>query len=100
LPASSGGYTLGKRLTEHIFPSSLPYQATVPQLAQHLVAAGTSTADAQHQALGVLQTIVQAQASILAYIDVFQDYALFAAVMVVVAFALRRIDLTAAPAAH
>ena len=47
------------RLTEHIFPSSLPYQATVPQLAQHLVAAGTSTADAPHQALGVLQTIVQ-----------------------------------------
>jgi len=39
--------------------------------------------------------MAESQAAIFAHVDVFRDYALFAAVMVVMALALRRFDLTA-----
>lgn len=34
------------------------------------------------------------------YIDVFRDYAIFAAIAVVLALMLRRVNSTSAPAAH
>ena len=54
---------------------------------------GASPTTAQHQAIGWVGQLVQSQSALLAYIDVFWAYAVFAALMVPLAlFLLRRID--------
>jgi len=84
------------RLTEHLYQSSLPYQEALIRGADALVAKGTAPADAQHQAMGVIEQLVRQQASLLSYIDVFFAFAVVAAVMIVAALVLiRRIDLEA-----
>ena len=52
----------------------------------------TSAADARHQALGIIAQTVEQQATILAYIDVFWSYAVFAILMIAIAILLRRVD--------
>jgi DHA2 family multidrug resistance protein len=79
------------RLTEHIVPSSPTYHDAAQRLAADLVSRGTSTLDAKHQALAALDRAVEQQAAILAYIDVFWSYAVFAVLMVGLALLLRRI---------
>ncbi len=88
------------RLTEHITASSPFYHDALRRLAGEVATQGTSVADAQHQALGVLDRIVEQQAAILAYIDVFWSYAVFAAGMVALAFLLRRLDPSQMAGAH
>ena len=80
------------RLTEHIFPSSPLYQETVGGMTKFLTTQGTPSADAHHQALGLLDRMIEQQASLLAYMDVFWAYAIFAALMIAVAFVLRNVD--------
>jgi len=76
------------RLVEHLFPSSLPYQEALQQATARFVAAGASAADAQRQAYAWLMQQVQAQASLLSYIDVFCGFAVIAALLVPVALLL------------
>jgi DHA2 family multidrug resistance protein len=86
------------RLIEHIIPSSSSYQDALQRIAKELIARGTSVADAPHQALGLIAQLLEQQASLLAYIDVFFGYAVFAVVMIAVAFLLRRVEGTQAHA--
>jgi DHA2 family multidrug resistance protein len=89
------------RLTENIYPSSVPYQETLHAFSGYLSGQGTATPDAQQQALGIIGTMVASQSSILAYIDVFRDYAIFAGLMVLIAFMIRRVEPHGQPqAAH
>jgi DHA2 family multidrug resistance protein len=88
------------RLTEHIVPSSPFYQGTVHKLSELLTTQGTSAADAQQQAVGVIGRMLDQQATLLAYIDVFRDYAIFAAIMIAIAFVLRSVNLTHTASAH
>lgn len=76
------------RLAEHLIPSSLSYQEGLRRAAQHFTTAGSGT---QRQAVGWLGQLVQNQASILAYIDVFWCFAIFAVVMIPVALMLKSI---------
>ena len=58
-------------LTSHLTAANARFQAMVQGTAQQLMAHGTSAADAQKQAYGVVQGILQRQATMLAYIDNF-----------------------------
>ena len=80
------------RLTEHIVASSPYYQDAVRRTSTMLAAQGTPSVDAQHQALGTIGRMIEQQASLLAYIDVFFSYAVFAALMIAIAFLLRRVE--------
>jgi MFS transporter, DHA2 family, multidrug resistance protein len=80
------------RLTANIYPSSIPYQQTIHHLAGALTARGAAPAGVQHQAIGIIGSLIGNQASILAYIDVFRDYAAFSAVMVLLAFLIRHVN--------
>jgi DHA2 family multidrug resistance protein len=88
------------RLTEHIVPSSPFYENAVRGLSDFLETQGRSGVDAQHQALGYLAQMLQQQASLLAYIDVFRDYAIFAALMSVIAFVLRSVERSQSAPVH
>src|SRR5271165_5219331 len=59
------------RLVEQVIPSSAQYQDTLQQATQYFVAQGSSLARAQQQAFAWIGQQVQAQASFLAYMDVF-----------------------------
>ena len=61
---------------------------------------GASAADAKGQAMGVFGQIVQTQATIMAYIDVFHVCAIVAALMIpVVLILVRRVQIGADTAA-
>ena len=77
------------RLVEHITPTAQAYRNAIERLGAYLAAQGAAAADAHRQAIGVLAGIAERQASILAYADVFRDYAMFALTMVCLAFLLR-----------
>ena len=78
-------------LTEHLFQSSLQYQEALRRGVADLVAKGTSAADARHQAIGLIEQMVHAQASLLSYIDVFFALAVIAFCMMFVALLLLRL---------
>jgi DHA2 family multidrug resistance protein len=89
------------RLTEHLMPSSSAYQGTFRQMTEFFLAQGDSQVTAQQHAIGWLGQVVQSQSVLLAYMDVFWACAIFAGVMVPLAFfLLRPIDRQAAPAVH
>ncbi len=90
------------RLVEHVVPSVTSYLEATHRLADYFVQRGASAADAARMALGWMGQAVQAQATILAYIDVFWIACLFSAAMVPFAlFLLQKVDLGAkAPAGH
>jgi len=86
------------RLTEDLYQSSIQYQQALHATAQDLVARGTSYVDAQHQALGVIEQLVQQQASLLSYMDVFRAFAVVSFCMVFVALLfVRKITLGGKP---
>ena len=88
------------RLVESVIPSSVPYQQTLAQ-ATHAFAEGGSGASAPHQALAWIGQQVQAQASLLAYIDVFHVLMLMALGAIPLALILRNVKLGgAAPSGH
>jgi len=87
------------RLVENTAPTSPTFQSTVQQLTQYFMSHGASAGDAKGQAMRYIGQLVQMQATILAYIDVFHVCAIAAAVMIpLVLFLVRRINLSA-PAA-
>jgi MFS transporter, DHA2 family, multidrug resistance protein len=80
------------RLVEGLTPASPQYQAMVQQGAQHFTLSGAALPDVQHQALGFIGQLVQGQAQLLSYIDVYWLLAIIAAVMIPVALMLRPIE--------
>jgi MFS transporter, DHA2 family, multidrug resistance protein len=89
------------RLVEHLVPSSPQYQETLQQMSAHFASNGANQADAQRQAVGWLGQLVQAQASLLSYIDVFWTFAILAAILIpVVLLLLRPVRQRPAQAVH
>jgi DHA2 family multidrug resistance protein len=90
------------RLVEHIEPTSPAYQSTLQQLTKYFMQHGASAADAKGQAMGVFGQMVQSQATIMAYIDVFHVCAIAAALMIpLVLILVRRVQIGAhVPTGH
>jgi MFS transporter, DHA2 family, multidrug resistance protein len=86
-------------LVEQVIPSSPQYQHTLQQATQYFLAQGSSLAQAQSQAFAWIGQQVQAQASYLAYMDVFWVLMLLALLAVPLALSLRKVKLGSAPAA-
>ncbi len=89
------------RLVDHLVPPSTFYQETLRDMAARFAAEGASVADAQRRAYGWLAQQVQAQASLLSYIDVFWGFAMVAALLIPVALVLlRSVEQRGAQVAH
>jgi MFS transporter, DHA2 family, multidrug resistance protein len=89
------------RLIEHVAPSSPGYQDTLQQATHYFLAQGSLSPEAHQQAIGWIGQQVQAQASFLAYMDVFWVLMLISLAAVPLALSLRKVKLGgAAPAAH
>lgn len=89
------------RLIESIIPSSISYQQTMQQVTQYFLHQGSSALEAKQQAFAWIGKTVAAQASYLAYVDVFWTLTLLSAALVPLALALRKVSLGGgAPAAH
>jgi DHA2 family multidrug resistance protein len=88
------------RLVENTVPSSPVFHSTVQQLTQYFMSHGASASDANGQAMGFIGQLVQMQATVMAYIDVFHVCAIAAAVMIPLVLVLvRRVNLHAPTAA-
>jgi DHA2 family multidrug resistance protein len=89
------------RLIEHAMPSSLPYQTTLQQVTDYFAAHGSSLLAAKQQAIAWIGQAVQAQAALLAYVDVFWVLMLISLAAIPLALTLRNAKLGgAAPMAH
>jgi MFS transporter, DHA2 family, multidrug resistance protein len=89
------------RLIEHVIPSSVGYQTTLQQATHYFLAQGSLRPEAQQQAVSWIGQQVQAQASFLAYMDVFWVLMLISLAAVPLALSLRKVKLGGrAPAAH
>jgi DHA2 family multidrug resistance protein len=86
------------RLSEHIIPSSPSYQNTLHQVINGFIAEGSSPLAAQQHAIGFIGQLVQTQATLMSYIDVFYASALFALCMIPVALLLRPVKRQAGAA--
>jgi MFS transporter, DHA2 family, multidrug resistance protein len=79
------------RLVENINPSSPTFQSTMHYLTQFFTQSG-SPATAQGRAMGYIGQMIGNQAALLAYIDIFYMWCIFAAVLVpLVLLLIRRI---------
>ncbi len=82
------------RLVENTIPSSPAFQATLNKTTQYFIQQGASPAEAHGRAVGFIAHLVQTQATIMAYIDVFQVCAIVAAVMIpIVLIMVRRVQI-------
>jgi DHA2 family multidrug resistance protein len=81
------------RLVEHAIPSGVQYQDTLSQVTHYFVAQGSSLVQAQQQAVAWIGQQVQAQASLLGYMDAFWVLMLISLAAVPLAMALRKIKL-------
>ena len=86
------------RLIEHAIPSSVPYQQTLQQATRYFVAHGSSLAQAQQQAIGWIGQQLQAQTSLLSYVDAFWVLTLLSLAAVPLALTLRKVKLGGASA--
>lgn len=88
-------------LSENAIPSSISYQDTLQQVTHYFVSQGSSLVQAKQQAFAWIGQQVQAQASLLAYIDVFWTLMLVSLAAVPLALMLRKIKLGGpAPVGH
>jgi DHA2 family multidrug resistance protein len=83
------------RLVEHVVPTSVEYQDALQRVTAYFMAHGSSAAKAGQQAFAWIGQQVQAQASLLAYIDVFWQLMMIAAAIVPLALVLRSVKLGA-----
>lgn len=81
------------RLVETVTPSNPAYQQTLQQVTDYFVAQGSSLVQAQQQAIDWIGQQVQAQATLLSYIDVFWILMILALVIVPFALFLKHIQL-------
>ena len=70
------------RLVSNLVPSSPAYQNAVKQITQYFTQQGAPPAAALSHAYGYIGQMVSGQASLLAYIDIFHTWFLFAALLV------------------
>jgi MFS transporter, DHA2 family, multidrug resistance protein len=68
------------------------FRDQVAGLAQQLIQSGTSAADAQQQAYGMIYQSMQNQAQVLSYIDTYKVLAIGAGIMFLLAFIMRKND--------
>jgi DHA2 family multidrug resistance protein len=87
-------------LMSHLTSANSQFQAMIRGVAQSLMAHGTSAADAQQQAYGVVQNIIQQQATMLAYIDNFYILATIILAMVPLVFLMRKTKSSGEMAVH
>ncbi len=88
------------RLVENLTPSSPVLQSAMKQMSQYFMHQGAPPTTAQSHAYGAIGRMIMSQASLLAYIDVFYTWAIFAAVMVpIVLLTVRRVSGPARSAA-
>ena len=81
------------RLAENTNPTSPIFQSTLKAVTKYFVHHGASPAAAHGEAIGLFGQIIQTQAAILAYIDVFYVCAVDAAVMIpLVLLMVRRVQ--------
>jgi DHA2 family multidrug resistance protein len=84
------------RLVENTIPSSPVFQSTLQQATKYFMQHGASAGEAHGQAMGLFGRLVETQATILAYIDVFHVCAITAALMIpMVLILVRRVQLHA-----
>lgn len=81
------------RLVESVLPSSIQYQDTLQQVTSYFTAHGSSLVQAHDQAIQWIGQQVQAQASLLAYMDAFWVLMLISLSAVPLALALRKVKL-------
>jgi MFS transporter, DHA2 family, multidrug resistance protein len=80
------------RLVDNLVPTSPVYQSTMKQITQYFIQQGAAPSTAQPHAYGYIGQLVSGQASLMAYIDVFHTWAIFAAVLVpLVLLLIRRV---------
>jgi len=77
------------RLTENLIPTSPQFQSALHQITQYFAQTG-SPAAAHGRAMGWIAQTVGNQAALLAYIDIFHTWAVFAAVLIPVVLVLIR----------
>ncbi len=81
------------RLVENLTPTSPVFQSTMKQMSQYFIHQGAPPSTAQSHAYGLIGRMVASQASLLAYIDVFYTWAIFAAVLApIVLLTIRRVS--------
>jgi DHA2 family multidrug resistance protein len=79
------------RLTENLPPSSPAFQSALNHLAQYL-SPGAAPAEATSRALGYIGRLIEQQAALMAYIDIFYTWAIIAALLIpVVLLLIRRV---------
>jgi DHA2 family multidrug resistance protein len=89
------------RLTEHVAPASLNFQMALQRVTEYFISRGSAHADAQQLAIAWIAQTLQFQATLLAYIDVFRTFAVFAILMIIVtAMLMRPVDMRARAASH
>jgi MFS transporter, DHA2 family, multidrug resistance protein len=82
------------RLVENTIPSSPEFQSALHKTTEYFMQRGSSPTEAHDQAIGFIGHLVQIQATILAYIDVFQLCAIVAAIMIpIVLILVRRVQI-------
>jgi MFS transporter, DHA2 family, multidrug resistance protein len=70
------------RLIENAAPSSPEFQSTLDKMTQYFMQHGSAQADAHRQAMGLIGKLIEQQATMLAYIDLFWLGAIVAVVMI------------------
>jgi DHA2 family multidrug resistance protein len=89
------------RLVEGVVPSSATYNDALQQATHYFAQQGSSLSQAREQAFAWIGAQVQAQASLLAYIDVFWTLMLVSAAAIPLALLLRTVKLGGSrPMAH
>jgi MFS transporter, DHA2 family, multidrug resistance protein len=87
-------------LNSHFNSANAQFQGAVRGIAATLMAHGTPAPDAQRQAVGVVQNIVQRQATMLAYIDNFYILGVAILAMVPMVFLMKKTRSTGGMAVH
>jgi len=77
------------RLAEHLSPFDQPYRDLLARTTQTFINLGQTAADANHSAMGLINTMLNKQAAVLAYMDVFELCAVFAFLAVPLTFLFR-----------
>jgi MFS transporter, DHA2 family, multidrug resistance protein len=79
------------RLTESVIPSSPEYQSTLKHIMQYFTQVGPP-ADARGEAIGYIGHMISGQATLMAYIDIFYTWAIFAVLLIpIVLLLIRRV---------
>jgi DHA2 family multidrug resistance protein len=88
------------RLVSHITPYHPQYQHTLGQIAGALTHCSAAAARTGRQALGVIYSTVQQQATMMAYLDIFYLLAWLALLMLALVFLLKKVQPGQARMAH